>query len=174
MSEQDPPLGAPQPGAPSFRSSEVQRFWPYIQRSVDRIVGAIESLDAAGIDIDWRPPTPHSNSAYVMAVHALGNLDEQLLGLLSSAPSTRDRDAEFLATGGSTTEIQRRWRTLRVDIHEALQALSDADLDTSRRHPRRGVVSGHDVLILVARHMAEHAGQAELTRDLAIAAQASD
>jgi hypothetical protein len=39
-------------------------------------------------------------------------------------------------------------------------------LGATYRHPRRGAISGREILIVVARHAAEHLGQAELTRDL--------
>jgi hypothetical protein len=42
-----------------------------------------------------------------------------------------------------------------------------------RQHPRRGPLSGREILIVVARHAAEHLGQAELTRDLMKAATGS-
>ena len=40
------------------------------------------------------------------------------------------------------------------------------DLDGARQHPRRGIITGRDVLIVVARHTAEHWGEAQLTRSL--------
>ncbi len=36
-------------------------------------------------------------------------------------------------------------------------------------HPRRGWSTGREILLIVARHAAEHLGQAELTRDLLLA-----
>lgn len=46
-------------------------------------------------------------------------------------------------------------------------------LDTVRKehaaapqHPRRGIITGRDVLIVVARHAAEHWGEAQLTPSL--------
>ena len=38
--------------------------------------------------------------------------------------------------------------------------------DGTRAHPRRGTITGRDVLIVVARHAAEHWGEAQLTRSL--------
>ncbi|MBN1310607.1 MAG: hypothetical protein JXB30_04240 [Anaerolineae bacterium] len=38
-------------------------------------------------------------------------------------------------------------------------------------HPRRGQMAGRAELIIVARHAAEHMGQAELTRDLLFSAR---
>ncbi len=42
-----------------------------------------------------------------------------------------------------------------------------------RQHPRRGEVRGFDVLLVVARHAAEHLAQAEVTRTIVQANQAS-
>ena len=44
--------------------------------------------------------------------------------------------------------------------------LTRGDLDAAREHPRRGTLTGRDVLIVVARHTAEHWGEAQLTRSL--------
>ena len=43
---------------------------------------------------------------------------------------------------------------------------AEVDLDGARPHPRRGIITGRDVLIVVARHTAEHWGEAQLTRSL--------
>ena len=59
-----------------FSSDEVERFWPYIQRSVDRIVQAVDSVPEE--DLDWQLEAADSNSLYALAAHALGNLEEQL------------------------------------------------------------------------------------------------
>ena len=45
-----------------------------------------------------------------------------------------------------------------------------ADLDRERVHPRRGLLTGREILIVVARHAAEHLAHAELTRDLLMTA----
>ena len=93
----------------------------------------------------------------------------RLLSVLCGIDVDRDRDAEFAATAGSALVIADQWRDLAARITTALDKLTDAALEASRRHPERGVTTGLDVLIVVARHMAEHAGHAELTRDLAMA-----
>jgi hypothetical protein len=48
----------------------------------------------------------------------------------------------------------------------SLATLTPADLDGFRRHPRRGDITGREVLIVVARHAAEHWGEVQLTRSL--------
>ena len=144
-------------------------IWPYIARSIEQIIGALSDLEDAGVPLDWRPPAPEANSVYTLAVHALGTTEHRLLEVLCGIDVDREREAEFAATGGSATAIVDDWRALKARITTALEELSDADLATPRQHPIRGEISGLDVLIVVARHMAEHAGQAELTRDLALA-----
>ena len=52
--------------------------------------------------------------------------------------------------------------------------LTREDLDRARQHPRRGIITGRDVLIVVARHAAEHWGEAQLTRSLMNARRNSD
>jgi hypothetical protein len=99
----------------------------------------------------------------------LGNTEENLLGVLCGQPVQRHREAEFTDQGISAEVIQARWAQLRERILENIVQLSAADLDREREHPRRGRLTGRDVLIIVARHTAEHLGQAELTRDLILA-----
>jgi hypothetical protein len=56
-----------------------------------------------------------------------------------------------------------------VQLQTELEQIANASLSATRQHPRRGQISGRDVLIVVARHCAEHMGQAFLTRDLVLA-----
>ena len=151
-------------------SETARTFWPYIARSIERITTALSELEAAGVPLDWRPPASDANSVYTLAVHALGNTEHRLLAVLCGLDVERDREAEFASAGGSATAIQDEWRTLRARVEAAVDRLTEADLARTRQHPIRGEITGLDVLIVVARHMAEHAGQAELTRDLALAA----
>lgn len=52
--------------------------------------------------------------------------------------------------------------------------LTREDRDRARHHPRRGIITGRDVLIVVACHAAEHWGEAQLTRSLMNARGDSD
>ena len=152
------------------RSETAQVFWPYIRHSIEGIIGALSDLEEAGVPLDWRPPAAGANSVYVLAAHALGATEHRLLDLLCGIEVDRDREAEFATTDRSARVIEDEWRALSARIAPALEELTEADLAALRRHPHRGEISGLQMLIVVARHMAEHAGQAELTRDLALAA----
>jgi hypothetical protein len=55
-------------------------------------------------------------------------------------------------------------------MRQELASLSSEAMASERPHPRRGTITAREVLLVAARHAAEHYGQALLTRDLALAA----
>ena len=155
---------------PASSQVEILLFWRYITSSIDQLLASLEGLDAD--ELNWAP-IPNANSLYVMATHTMGTTAENLLEVLCGQPVHRQRDAEFAAHGDSAAALLAHWQTLRAQIQAQLEQLSDADLGRARQHPRRGDITGRDVLIVVARHCAEHMGQAFLTRDLLLAQRAT-
>ena len=152
------------------QQAEVATFWTAIQSSLDGLLKSMEGLDAE--QLNWRPPAPETNSLYALATHTLGNAEELILGILAGRPVQRDRESEFRATGDSAGAHAERWSSLRGRMEAALASLPDGALDRDDyQHPRRGQISGREALLIVARHAAEHTGQAELTRDLLLAAR---
>ena len=149
---------------------EAMLFWRYIASSLDRLVAVLDGLVPG--DLDWRPPAPETNSLYALAMHTLGNAEENLLGTLGGQPIVRDRDGEFTTFAATGVTVAARWDALRPRLAALLTTLPNEALAASYPHPRRGTISGRDILIVVARHAAEHLGQAELTRDLLRAARA--
>ena len=145
-------------------SQEAATFWRYISSSLDRLVSLALEIDDEGLH--WNPPAPNTNSIAALAFHTLGNAEENILGTLCGKPVTRDRAGEFAADERDRAELRERWETLRPRLRGALSALPDERLGETCNHPRRGTITGRDVLIVVARHAAEHLGQAEPTRDL--------
>lgn len=146
-----------------FADPEVATFWHFIASSLDRLVALALALDETGLA--WRPPGPETNSVHALTIHTLGNAEENILQTLCGTLVGRERDAEF-AQAGAAAGVRARWETLRPHLAAALAAVAPGELDRARPHPRRGTLSGRAVLIVVARHAAEHLGQAELTRDL--------
>ena len=71
-----------------------------------------------------------------------------------------------MVSGGSAAGIEARWNELKDQISDAIEELPTTELDREWEHPRRGSINGRELLIVVARHAAEHYGQAQLTRDL--------
>lgn len=145
------------------RSGEIDLFWHKITETVDELVACLEGLDSDSLN--WKP-LDDANSLYVLATHTMGNVRYNLLHVLCGLPLTRDRDAEFVATGDSAAEIEARWNGLKARISDALQELGPSDLDSEKDDPLRGPISGREIMVFVARHAAEHYGQVQLTRDL--------
>ena len=142
---------------------EINVFWSFISRSIDRIIACLDGMSED--DLNWRP-IKTANSLFVLATHLLGTTEENVLGVLCGQPVQRQREAEFAAVGTSADTVRSKWSDLRSRVEEALGHLTPEELDRKREHPRRGQLTGREVLIVVARHAAEHMGHAELTRDL--------
>jgi hypothetical protein len=145
--------------------SEGAVYARYILHSLDRLVACSDGMTAE--QFNWPPSAPGANSVYALTVHTLGNAEENILYMLFGMPSTLDRQQEFAAQTQSTAGLKLHWEVLREQLKEAMLALSEVDMVREVSHPRRGVLTGREVLLVVARHAAEHLGQAELTRDLA-------
>jgi hypothetical protein len=137
----------------------------FLCRSLARIVACLDGLDAA--EQRWRPPAADTNSLLAIAAHALGNAEENVLGLLGGEVTRRERSAEFADDGRlSAADIQARWAHVQPRLMAVLERQSSADLAAAFEHPRRGRLRGFEVVMVALRHAAEHQGQAELTRDL--------
>jgi len=148
--------------------NEVVMFWRYIKSSVDRIIRCLEGLDEA--DLNWRP-LDNANSLFVIATHTIANIEANILGVLCLQKIDRHREEEFKAQGSSAAPILQKWLDAQDNISLHLMNLTSKDLDKEYDHPRREKITGRDLLIVVARHAAEHVGHAELTRDLLFTAR---
>jgi hypothetical protein len=151
----------------TFASPEVRLYWDYIAKPVERILAAQQDLTVE--ELNWQPPAPDTNSLQVLAVHITGNLAETVLELLFGIPAHREREAEFRAVADGTDTVPPHWPELRDKLESSLATLEPAALDRSFDHPRRGAMSGREVLLSVSTHAHEHAGHAELTRQLILA-----
>jgi len=151
--------------------AEIAVFWGFIARSIDRILACLDGLSPD--ELNWRP-IESANSLYVLANHIIGTTEENLLGVLCGRSVRRQREAEFAVKGESAESVCSKWRELQELVRQNLGLLSAEELDRKREHPRRGQVTGREVLIIVARHAAEHMGQALLTRDLLLVAQGKE
>jgi hypothetical protein len=139
----------------------------YIERlniSVERILACLDGLDAEGLN--WRPPAPNMNSLYVLAFHTMGSAEAAIIGELGGERVERDRDAEFRASGDSAAPLYARWEALKPRLAEAIAGLTPANLERTIHHRLAGTMSARAFLILALQHPSEHAGHAELTRDL--------
>ena len=151
-------------------SREIDLYWDKTRNTVDELVACLDGLDSDSLN--WKP-LDDANSLYVLATHTMGNVRHNFLNILCGRPIIRDRDSEFAAMGGSVAEIEAVWNDLQDQISEAIQSLPPDDLDRVRDDPQRGKITGRELMDIVARHAAEHYGQAQLTRDLVKAQQSS-
>ncbi|MCA1665867.1 MAG: DUF1572 domain-containing protein [Thermomicrobia bacterium] len=149
---------------------EFAPFADLLIAAIERIFACLDGLDAEGLN--WRPPAPETNSLYVLAFHTMGSAEAAIIGELGGEQVERDRDAEFTISGDSTAPLYARWRTLEPRLRATLNRLTAADMERTVHHRRFGAMSGRAYLILSTQHPAEHAGHAELTRDLLKAARA--
>jgi hypothetical protein len=145
-------------------NATIETLGKSVVEQVERIIACADDLGDDGVN--WKPPAEETNSVYVLATHVLGNVRQNVLAILGNQPDQRDRDAEFRASGSSAAALRAQWTELREQVQATLPTLGQADLERVHDHPRRGTVTGLQTLVISATHAAEHAGQAELTRDL--------
>jgi|SRR6267378_549701 len=146
-------------------SSEIESFRGRVVRELDRIVKALDGLDEEAVN--WKPPSPSANTLLVLATHALGAAEDHVVRQVAGKPITRSRDAEF-AVNGSAAGVRARAEEVKRRIDEALGGFDPARMGDERDTPS-GKRTPRDLLVHAVAHASEHAGQAELTRDLYIA-----
>ena len=145
-------------------TSTAATIWSYAARSIERLIAvAFEDLDSAGRA--WHPDVPDANSVLALLNHTISNAEDNLLGTVLGQSLHYDRQADFDTPTASQDAIHERWNGIRSIFEAALPTLDNPRLAETMQHPRRGPVTRLDILIVVARHAAEHLAHAELTRD---------
>lgn len=140
--------------------------------AVDRVIAATDGLEAEALN--WRP-LPVASSLSALSLHVLGMTQENVLSHICRVrTSDRVRATEFAPGAETGASLAARWAALRPDIEAALGAFRAADLDAPRHHQTFGEVSARELLQRLVNHAYEHAGQAELTRQLLDAARGDD
>lgn len=142
---------------------ELAEMRDRLVREVDRVIGATDGLSAA--QLAWTPAAKDANSLIVLVAHTVGAAERHILVNIAGRTPGRTRDEEF-ADAGDIAGIRARWDAVRRGIVEVLDNLPPGRLDDDLPGP----VSTRSVQAMIVHaiaHAAEHAGQAELTRDLA-------
>jgi len=133
--------------------------------TVERIVATLEGLSED--DLNWKPAVSETNSLFVLATHIMGNVRENVLHQLGGQPTNRDRDAEFRAAGNSSEELRQSWDGLKSEIAATFAGIASDAMDREYTRPSTGeVLTGRKLMLNTAIHAGEHAGHAEMTRDL--------
>ena len=153
-------------------NAEVKTYSRYIQKQIASIRDLLRGLTEE--QINWQPPLPGSNSLYVIASHVLGNVRAWVLGIACGQPMTRDRPAEFAASG-SFADIDAAARKVSAEIEAALAAMDSARLDRrvvpsqelwGEGEPRE--ISVREALVHVLEHASAHLGHMQMTRDIVL------
>src|SRR5262249_2124191 len=134
------------------------------------LMGCLDGLSEA--EVRWRPPVPEANSLLVLALHTVGSTEAGILQMVCGQPVDRVREQEFVEGERTVAGGQARWQTPRPRLSEGLATVPPAVLDELRTRPERpgwGTRTVREALLITARHVGEHMGQAELTRDWVLA-----
>jgi uncharacterized damage-inducible protein DinB len=121
-----------------------------------RIGACLEKLTEEQV---WAKGSGNENAIGNLVLHLCGNIRQWLISGVDGAANTRDRDAEFAASGGVTIAELRAILQQTVDQGTAvIRAQTEATL------ARRIAVQNYDISILeaiyhVVEHFAGHAGQ---------------
>ena len=155
---------------------ELESIRRRLFRDIDRVAESLDGLDDA--QIAWKPLGTGS-SLIVLITHVVGSAQNTVVQLVGEE-SLRDRDSEFLAPW-TAQSVRGEVEAAKARISAALDRLDLRTLDTEHAPPRTssrpltvpavstqsaGAKTSRDFLLQMIAHAAEHAGHAELTRDL--------
>ena len=141
---------------------ELAEMRDRLVREVDRVLGATDGLTAA--QLKWTPAANGANSLLVLAAHTVGAAERHILVNISGRKPGGTRDEEFAAKADIAV-VRARWETVKRGIVDVLDNLRPGRLDDDLVGPV-STSSVNAMLVHAIAHAAEHAGQAELTRDL--------
>jgi hypothetical protein len=150
-----------------YLSEEAEQFWRYIKSSLSDLLDLVAGQDDEVIR--WRPPAHDANSIIILARHTLANAGVNILHTLGGLEYNYDREANF-GEHISRDEVLATWTPLCERLDAVMRTLPQERIDEPVPHHWRGEIPGREVLIIVARHTAEHLAHARLTADLAAVA----
>ncbi len=152
-------------------SIPVDALTSYVDHAVDGLTSIVTSL---GDDLsNQRPDLPGANSPYAILTHCLGVMAYWGGHVVAGRDVPRDRAAEFTAAGRVADLVAAAEQAKAQFRADALTA--DPPAPPRRPAARRGpdvleVRSQGHALLHVVEELYQHLGQAELTRDLLLAA----
>ena len=141
---------------------ELAEMRDRLLREVDRVIAATDGLTAE--QLAWTPAAKSANSLIVLAAHTVGAAERHILVNIAGRTPARTRDEEF-ADAGDIAGIRARWDAVKRGVVEVLDNLRPGRLDEDLPGPV-SVRSVHSMIVHAIAHASEHAGQAELTKDL--------
>jgi hypothetical protein len=145
----------------------VEHFMWFVDNALDQMAEILREL---GDDlVNERPDLEGANSPYVICYHSLGVMEFWGGATVAERPITRDRAAEFVATG-TVAELLARASAARRQLEEDLTDLHPMAVpasvggDAVPYNQAKG-----SVLLHIIEELYQHLGQMELTRDALVA-----
>ena len=145
-------------------------FLYFMNRALDGMVGIAEELGDKRVNL--RPDFPGANSPFVILYHAVCSAHFWCGTVLAGRRVTRDRDAEFRASG-TVVDLRKAVQDLQQRLPKDLEhVLGDHPLNhldcLLPIHVQHGVRdwSQGKALIHAYEELAQHYGQMEITRDI--------
>ncbi len=142
---------------------ELAEMRDRLVREVDRVIGATEGL--ASEQLAWTPVANSANSLLILAAHTVGASERHILVNIAGRKPGGTREEEFAASV-DIAGVRQRWADVKRGIVDVLNNLPPGRLDDDLVGPE-STRSVQAMIVHAIAHAAEHAGQAELTRDLA-------
>ena len=149
---------------------EVDAYLADLGELRDQVKSLLEGLDPEALD--WRPiegvGEHATNSLTAMVVHLVGSETYWMKEVIGGKKIVRDRDAEFVTKGISSSELQAKIGAVGKVTTEVLSALTGKQLGETRKWRDRSV-SVRWCILHVIEHYALHLGHMQLTRQLWLA-----
>lgn len=147
----------------------------HVDLALDGMVATV--TDLGDELVNERPQLPGANSAYQIVNHCCGVMEAWGARDLVGRPTSRDRDAELVASG-TVAELVEKIRAARARLELDLEHF-DGAAPALGAHLRDGVVQPEraavatqgGVLVHVYEELAQHRGHLDLTADLVRAAR---
>ena len=148
----------------------TEHYLVFVDEAIDGMCAIVLEL---GDDLaNQRLETPGANSPYVLLTHCLGVMEYWGGHAIGGRPFSRDRDAEFVASG-PVADLVARARSAQQQLRADL-----ADFDPNAKprgttppddadHPLTWTQMG--LALHIYEELAQHRGQMEITRDVLLA-----
>jgi Protein of unknown function (DUF664) len=145
----------------------IEDFLAYLDDALDGMVRIVTDL---GDDLaNRRPDMPGANSPFAILTHCLGVMEYWGGEIIAGRSVTRDRPAEFRATGfvaELTEQTERARHQLRADV-AALEPFGPPRSDPQAGDRTLAMTRTQgNVLVHIYEELAQHRGHMEITRDL--------
>jgi hypothetical protein len=145
----------------------VEHFMWFVDTALDQMADILRDL---GDDlVNQRPELDGANSPYVICYHCLGVMEYWGGATVADRPITRDRAAEFVATG-TVADLLARASVARRRLEEdvtGLDSMAEPPNVPGENVPFHEVKGA--VLLHILEELYQHLGQLELTRDVLVA-----